>query len=87
VLADVVGWRVVERLDEPSAITTLSPLNGADPCTLRSWLIAEKRIIVTCAEMLRAPFELQVPVLRVAPHVDSTVEDLEALAEALASAR
>jgi pyridoxal 5-phosphate dependent beta-lyase len=91
VLADVVGWRVVERLDEPSAITTLSPLNfglnGADPCTLRSWLITEKRIVVTCAEMLRAPFELQVPVLRVAPHVDSTVEDIEAFAEVLGSAR
>ena len=31
VLADVPGWRVVEAVDEPSAITTLAPLDGADP--------------------------------------------------------
>ena len=30
-LADVRGWRVVEPLDEPTAITTLAPIDGADP--------------------------------------------------------
>ena len=30
-LADVKGWRVVEPLDEPTAITTLTPVDGADP--------------------------------------------------------
>ena len=25
------GWRVVEPLDEPTAITTLAPTDGADP--------------------------------------------------------
>ncbi len=29
VLADVSGWRVVEAVDEPSAITTLAPIDGA----------------------------------------------------------
>lgn len=29
VLADVDGWLVVEEVDEPSAITTLAPIDGA----------------------------------------------------------
>ena len=30
-LADIDGWRVVEPVDEPTAITTLAATNGADP--------------------------------------------------------
>ena len=36
--------------------------------------------------MQRAPFEMSAPVLRVSPHVDSTVEDLDTFAEALTAA-
>jgi pyridoxal 5-phosphate dependent beta-lyase len=85
-LADVRGWRVVEPLDEPTAITTLAPVDGADPAKIRSWLIAERRIVTTYCELERAPFELRTPVLRLSPHVDSTVEDLAHFAEALAAA-
>ena len=85
VLADVAGWRVVEPLDEPTAITTLAPTGGADPATVRARLIAEHRIVTTAAGVERAPLELQTPVLRVSPHVDNTVEDLEAFAVALAA--
>lgn len=85
-LAGVAGWRVVEPVGEPTAITTLTPLDGADPQKVRSWLIAERGIVTTYAEMQRAPFELHAPVLRVSPHVDSATEDLEAFAEALAEA-
>ena len=63
-----------------------SPLDGADPQKVRSWLIAERGIVTTYAEVQRAPFELHAPVLRVSPHVDSATEDLEAFAEALAEA-
>ncbi len=52
----------------------------------RSWLIAERGIVITYAEVQRAPFELHAPVLRVSPHVDSAIKDLEAFAEALAEA-
>jgi pyridoxal 5-phosphate dependent beta-lyase len=69
----------------PTAITTLTPLDGADPQKVRSWLIAERGIVTTSAEVQRAPFELHAPVL-VSPHVDSAIEDLEAFAEALAEA-
>ena len=82
-LADVTGWRIVEPLDEPTAITTLAPVDGADPQRVRTWLIAERRIVTTYAEVLRAPFEMRVPVLRVSPHVDTSGEDLEHFAEAL----
>jgi len=54
VLADVPGWRVVESVDEPSAITTLTPTDGADPQTIRAWLVAERRIVTTAAGIERA---------------------------------
>jgi pyridoxal 5-phosphate dependent beta-lyase len=85
-LAEVSGWRVVEPLDEPTAITTVAPVDGADPQKVRAWLIAERGIVTTYAEVQRAPFEMQAPVLRASPHVDTTAEDLEQFAEALAVA-
>jgi pyridoxal 5-phosphate dependent beta-lyase len=82
-LADIDGWRVVEPVDEQTSITTLAPIGGAEPLRVRAWLIAERRIVTTYAEVQRAPFELASPVLRVSPHVDTTVDDLELFAEAL----
>jgi hercynylcysteine S-oxide lyase len=85
-LADVPGWRVVEAVEEPSAITTLAPLDGADPQKIREWLIAERRIVTTAVVIERAPLELTAPVLRISPHVDTTAEDLSTFAAALADA-
>jgi hercynylcysteine S-oxide lyase len=85
-LADVDGWLVVEEAEEPSAITTLAPVDGADPEAVRAWLLAERRILTTYAGVARAPQELSAPVLRISPHVDTTAEDLEAFAEALIAA-
>jgi hercynylcysteine S-oxide lyase len=86
VLADVRGWRVVEPVDEHSAITTLAPVDGADPAKVRGWLLAERRILTTAAGVERAPLELTGPVLRISPHVDTTLDDLTTFAEALANA-
>ena len=85
-LSDVNGWRVVEPLGEPTAITTLAPTDGADPQRVRAWLIGERGIVTTYAEVQRAPFEMTAPVLRVSPHVDTSAEDLDQFAEALAAA-
>ncbi|MBJ7340178.1 ergothioneine biosynthesis PLP-dependent enzyme EgtE [Mycolicibacterium sp.] len=84
-LADVGGWQVVEAVDEPSAITTLIPPDGVDPVDVRARLIAEHRIVTTCAGVARAPGEMTRPALRVSPHVDLVVEDLEIFADALAA--
>jgi hercynylcysteine S-oxide lyase len=85
-LADVAGWALVEETDEPSAITTLAPVDGADPETVRAWLLAERRILTTYAGTQRAPLELTAPVLRISPHLDTTADDLESFAEALIAA-
>lgn len=85
-LTDVDGWVVVEEIEEPSAITTLAPLDGAEPEEIRGWLLAERRILTTCAGVARAPMELTAPVLRISPHVDTTSDELEAFAEALIEA-
>jgi hercynylcysteine S-oxide lyase len=86
VLADVAGWAVVEEVDEPSAITTLAPVDGADPHAVRDWLLAERRILTTFVGVQRAPLQLAGPVLRISPHVDTTADDLETFAEALIAA-
>jgi hercynylcysteine S-oxide lyase len=86
VLGEVPGWRVVEAVDEPSAITTLASLDGADPAKIRAWLIAERGIVTTAVVIERAPLELSGPVLRISPHVDTTVEDLTMFAAALTDA-
>ncbi len=85
-LAGVAGWRVIEPVSEPSAITTLAPLGAAVPAAVRSWLIAERQIVTTSATPARAPLELTGPVLRVSPHVDITDGELAAFAEALTAA-
>ncbi|BBX63932.1 putative hercynylcysteine sulfoxide lyase [Mycobacterium saskatchewanense] len=85
-LADVAGWAVVEEVDEPSAITTLAPVDGADPQAVRDWLLAERRILTTFVGVQRAPLQLAAPLLRISPHVDTTADDLEAFAEALIAA-
>jgi pyridoxal 5-phosphate dependent beta-lyase len=82
-LADLKGWRVVEAVGEPTAITTLEPVGGADPQQVRAQLIAEHGIVTTYAEALRAPFEMTTPVLRASPHVDVTAEELEQFANTL----
>ncbi len=86
VLADVAGWAVVEEVDEPSAITTLAPVDGADPEAVRRWLLAERRILTTFVGVQRAPLALAGPVLRISPHVDTTPDDVETFAEALIAA-
>jgi hercynylcysteine S-oxide lyase len=85
-LADVAGWALIEEVEEPSAITTLAPVDGADPEAVRAWLLAERRILTTYAGTQRAPLELTAPILRISPHLDTTADDLESFAEALISA-
>ncbi len=85
-LADVPGWQVVEEGEEPSAITTLAPVDCADPLAVREWLLIERRIVTTYAGVQRAPMEMTAPVLRISPHLDTTAQDLETFAEALIAA-
>ena len=47
-------------------------------------LLAEHRVLVTAVGRERARDELTGPVLRVSPHLDATLDDLDALAAGLA---
>jgi len=77
------GWRAAEPLDEPTAITTLSAPDGVDVREVAARLRTEHGVLTVAAGPERAPAELTGPVLRVSPHVDATVEELDALAAAL----
>jgi pyridoxal 5-phosphate dependent beta-lyase len=82
-LDGVGGWRVVEPEDEPTATTTLRPPDGADVPSTRTRLLAEHGIVTSAIGPERAPGEMTGPVLRISPHLDASVDDLEALAAAL----
>ena len=78
------GWTTVEPLDEPTAITTLRPPEGIGVRATVARLRADHDVLVTAVGRERAPHELTGPVLRVSPHLDATLEDLDTLASALA---
>jgi pyridoxal 5-phosphate dependent beta-lyase len=82
-LDGVGGWRVIEPVDEPTAATSLIPPAGVDVVDTRTRLLTEHGIVLSAIGPERAPGEMTGPVLRVSPHLDATVEDLEALAAAL----
>jgi pyridoxal 5-phosphate dependent beta-lyase len=82
-LDGVGGWQVIEPVDEPTATTTLRPPDGIDVVGVRSHLLTEHGIVVSAIGPERAPGEMTGPVLRVSPHLDVALEDLEALAAAL----
>lgn len=82
-LDGVAGWQVVEPRSEPTGMTTLRPPDVVDVVTTRARLLTEHGIVTTAIGPERAPGEMTGPVLRVSPHLDGTVEDLEALAAAL----
>jgi pyridoxal 5-phosphate dependent beta-lyase len=82
-LDGVGGWQVIEPVDEPTATTTLRPPEGVDVVGVRSRLLTEHGIVVSAIGPERAPGEMTGPVLRVSPHLDVALEDLEALATAL----
>jgi pyridoxal 5-phosphate dependent beta-lyase len=85
-LDGVAGWRVVEPVDEPTAITTLRPPDGTDVVATRTRLLNDHGIVTTAIGRERAPDELTGPVLRISPHLDGTIDDLEALSMALSTA-
>jgi pyridoxal 5-phosphate dependent beta-lyase len=82
-LDGVRGWRVIEPRDEPTATTTLAPPDGVDVVGTRTRLLTEHGIVTSAIGPERAPGEMTGPVLRVSPHLDATIDDLEALAAAL----
>jgi pyridoxal 5-phosphate dependent beta-lyase len=82
-LDGVDGWRVIEPVDEPTATTTLAPLDGVDVVGTRTRLLTEHGIVVSAIGPERAPGEMTGPVLRISPHLDATIDDLEAFAGAL----
>jgi pyridoxal 5-phosphate dependent beta-lyase len=77
------GWRVIEPVDEPTATTTLIPPDGVDVVDVRTRLLNDHGIVVSAIGPERAPGEMTGPVLRVSPHLDASIDDLEALAAAL----
>ena len=82
-LAGAGGWQVIEPVDEPTATTTLRPPDGVDVVSTRAHLLNDHGIVTTAIGPERAPGEMTGPVLRISPHVDTTLDDLDALAAAL----
>ncbi len=76
---------MLEPIDEPSAIVTLAPPPGCqveDVTATRDKLL-DLGILVTAADVWRAPLSTETPVLRLSPHLDVQREDLDRLADAV----
>jgi pyridoxal 5-phosphate dependent beta-lyase len=80
-LADVRTWTVTGS--DAGAITALRPTAGQDVPAARRRLIDEFGILTTAGLRARAPDDMTDALLRVSPHVDVTVAELERLAAAL----
>lgn len=78
-LDGVAGWRAVEPVEEPTAITTLV---GGDPVAARAALLAQG-VLVSAVPTTRAA-DLDRPVLRISTAAWATEDDVQALAGALA---
>ncbi|WP_223166788.1 aminotransferase class V-fold PLP-dependent enzyme [Nonomuraea sp. SYSU D8015] len=76
------GWRVIEPLDEPSAIVTLTPPRGDSVADART-RAAEAGLLISSAPVARAPLDLGEPVLRVSPPPGTPTETLLKLARVL----
>lgn len=83
VLSGLPGWEVLPAAGS-SAITALRPLAGQDVPAVRAKLLADHQIVTTAAHPARAPREMTGYLLRVSPHVDCQVAELERLRAALA---
>lgn len=84
-LHGIASWEVLEPIDEPSAIVTLAPPPGwqfEDVAAARDKLL-DLGILVTAADVWRAPLSTETPVLRLSPHLDVQREDLDRLADAV----
>lgn len=82
-LAEVPGWELTDAVDAPGAITAVAPTGGQDVFAVRSRLLDEHGILTTPCATVRAPLDMDRPLLRISPHVDVTADELDALAAAL----
>lgn len=78
------GWRVVEPLDEPTALITLRPPAGVDVFRTKEELY-ERGFLVAAIEVGRSA-DLTAPVLRISPDAVVARADLDELAETLPAA-
>lgn len=78
----VAGWRVVEPVDEPTAITTLVPPPGVDISAVRLALL-DAGVLTSALLPDRAPRDMDGERLRLSPWLDVTSAGLETFAAAL----
>ncbi|MCW2622421.1 MAG: csdB, partial [Frankiales bacterium] len=74
------GWPVVEPVDEPSGITTIT---GGDPFATRTALL-EQGILVNAVQRERSP-DLTAPVLRISTAAWVEQSDVERLVQGLST--
>jgi pyridoxal 5-phosphate dependent beta-lyase len=85
-LAETPGWQVVDGngVGVQGAITALRPMRGQDVAATRDRLLEEFGIVTTAALPVRAPGDMDGPLLRVSPHADCRERDLAGFRAVLA---
>jgi pyridoxal 5-phosphate dependent beta-lyase len=84
--AGLAGWEVVHPNAPAASTTALRPTAGQDAAVAQDRLLDQYEILTSLCLPWRAPGEaIGEPWLRLSPHVDLTVEDLERTAAALSA--
>ena len=83
VLGALPGWEVADPPAASGALVSLRPTADQDVAVVRERLLDEHRILATACLPWRAPEDMRGPLLRFAPHLDVTDDDLDRTAHAL----
>ena len=83
--ADLAGWRVLEVLDEPTAMVTLAAPSRIDVAAARTQLLQVHGILTNAVPPSRAPQDMTEPVLRISPHLDAQPAVFDRVVAALRS--
>ncbi len=83
-LAGVPGWRVRDPVGAPGSITSLIPSRADVDLWQVNAELLRGGVVGTVIPPERAPYEKAGPVLRLSPHVDATLDDIDRVAAVLA---
>jgi pyridoxal 5-phosphate dependent beta-lyase len=82
--ADLSGWALVDAPGS-AAIVALRPTAGQDVVEVQRTLLDDHAILTTAGLPWRAPGDMAEPLLRLAPHVEVTDQDVQRVLEVLST--
>jgi pyridoxal 5-phosphate dependent beta-lyase len=80
-LADLPAWQLRDPVDAPGAIVALTPRSTENDVAAACAELLDRGVLGTACPRERAPEDMTGYLLRLSPHLDTTVEDIEMIAK------